>query len=70
MYVYEVNDTWLLNDYKVNEFAEPLKDAYQMKFEYHVNELQSRYFHIYSMHLRVPFRQRTELSGKTGQRHK
>jgi phospholipid/cholesterol/gamma-HCH transport system substrate-binding protein len=42
----KVNDTWLLNDYKVNEFAEPLKDAYQMKFEYHVNELQSRYFHI------------------------
>jgi phospholipid/cholesterol/gamma-HCH transport system substrate-binding protein len=42
----KVNDTWLLNDYKVNEFAEPLKDAYQMKFEYHVSELQSRYFHI------------------------
>jgi len=42
----KVNDTWLLDDYKVNEFAEPLKDAYQMKFEYHVNELQSRYFHI------------------------
>lgn len=42
----KVNDTWLLNDYKVNEFADPLKDAYQMKFEYLVSELQSRYFHI------------------------
>ena len=42
----KVNDAWLLNDYKVNEFAEPLKDAYQMKFEYQVSALQSRYFHI------------------------
>ena len=42
----KVNATWLLNSYNVNEFAEPLEDAYQMKFEYLVSELQQKYFHI------------------------
>jgi hypothetical protein len=42
----KMQDTWLLNIYNVNKFSEPLEDAYQMKFEYRVSELQSRYFDI------------------------
>lgn len=42
----KANDTWLLNIYHVNEFSEPLKDAYQMKFVYRVSELQPVYFDI------------------------
>jgi hypothetical protein len=42
----KVRDTWLLNIYDVHEFSEPLEDAYQMKFEYRVSELQPRYFDI------------------------
>lgn len=42
----KVNDTWLLNIYNVDKFSEPLEDAYQMKFEYRVSELQPRYFNI------------------------
>jgi len=42
----KVNDTWLLNIYTVDKFSEPIEDAYQMKFEYRVSELQARYFDI------------------------
>jgi hypothetical protein len=42
----KVNETWLLNIYHVNEFSEPLKDAYQMKFVYRISELQPVYFDI------------------------
>jgi len=42
----KVNDTWLLNIYNVDKFSEPLEDAYQMKFEYRVSELQARYFDV------------------------
>ncbi len=42
----KVKDTWLLNIYDVHEFSEPLEDAYEMKFEYRVSELQPRYFEI------------------------
>jgi hypothetical protein len=42
----KANGTWPLNIYNVNEFSEPLENAYQMKFEYRVSELQARYFDI------------------------
>jgi hypothetical protein len=42
----KMHDTWLLNIYRVNKFSEPLEDAYQMKFVYHVSELQPFYFDI------------------------
>jgi len=42
----KVNDTWLLNIYNLDKFSEPLEDAYQMKFEYRVSELQARYFDV------------------------
>jgi hypothetical protein len=42
----KVNHTWLLNIYNVDKFDEPFEDAYLMKFEYRVSELQSRYFDI------------------------
>lgn len=42
----KVNDTWLLNIYTVDKFSEPFEDAYQMKFEYRVSELQARYFDV------------------------
>jgi len=42
----KVNDTWLLNIYTVDKLSEPIEDAYQMKFEYRVSELQARYFDI------------------------
>ena len=42
----KVDDTWLLNIYNVDKFSEPLEDAYQMKFEYRVSELQARYFDV------------------------
>ena len=42
----KVDATWLLNVYNVNEFSEPLEDAYQMKFVYRVSALQPVYFDI------------------------
>lgn len=42
----QVNYTWLLTIYNVDKFSEPLEDAYQMKFEYRISELQRRYFDI------------------------
>jgi hypothetical protein len=42
----KMHDTWLLNIYHVNEFSEPLEDAYQMKFVYRVSKLQPFYFDI------------------------
>ncbi len=42
----KVNDTWLLNIYTADKLSEPIEDSYQMKFEYRVSELQSRYFDI------------------------
>ena len=42
----KMHDTWLLNIYNVNKFSKPLEDAYQMKFVYHVSELQPFYFDI------------------------
>ena len=42
----KVNDTWLLNIYNVDKFSAPLEEAYQMKFEYRVSELQAGYFDI------------------------
>ena len=39
-------DTWLLNIYNVNKSSKPFEDAYQMKFEYRVSELQPFYFDI------------------------
>jgi hypothetical protein len=42
----KVTDTWLLNIYNVTKFSEPLEDAYQLKFEYRVSEVQARYFNI------------------------
>jgi hypothetical protein len=42
----KMNDTWLLNIYNVNKFAESLEDAYEMKFVYRARELQPLYFDI------------------------
>ena len=42
----KIDDTWLLNIYNLDKFSEPLEDAYQMKFEYRVSELQARYFDV------------------------
>jgi hypothetical protein len=42
----KMQDRWLLNIYHVDKFSEPLEDAYQMKFVYHVSELQPFYFDI------------------------
>jgi hypothetical protein len=41
-----VNDAWLLNIFNVNKYSEPLEDAFQMKFVYHVSKLQPVYFNI------------------------
>jgi hypothetical protein len=42
----KVNDTWLLTLYTVKKFQDPLEDAYQMKFEYHVIAQQPGFFAI------------------------
>ena len=42
----KVNDKWLLNVYHADKFSEPLMDAYQMNFVYHVSKLQPVYFDI------------------------
>jgi len=42
----KVNDTWLLTLYNVKKFQDPLKDAYQMNFEYRVIAQQSGLFAI------------------------
>jgi hypothetical protein len=42
----KVNDTWLLTFYSVKKFQDPLKDAYQMHFEYHVIAQQPGFFDI------------------------
>jgi hypothetical protein len=42
----KTHDIWLLNIYSVNKFSKPLGDAYQMKFLFHINDLQSSYFDI------------------------
>jgi hypothetical protein len=40
------NDTWLLTLYNVKKFQDPLKDAYQMNFEYRVIAQQIGFFAI------------------------
>jgi hypothetical protein len=42
----KVNDTWLLTLYNVKKFQDPLKDAYQMNFEYRVIAQQPGFFAI------------------------
>lgn len=42
----KVNDTWLLTLYNVKKFQDPLKDAYQMNFEYCVIAQQPGFFAI------------------------
>ncbi len=42
----KVDDTWLLTLYTVKKFQDPLEDAYQMKFEYHVIAEQLGFFAI------------------------
>ncbi|MBN2654792.1 MAG: hypothetical protein JXR79_06725 [Nitrospirae bacterium] len=42
----KLDDTWLLNVYNVDKHSDSLEKAYQMKFEYRVSKLQSRYFDI------------------------
>jgi hypothetical protein len=42
----KVNDTWLLTLYNVKKFQDPLKDAYQMSFEYRVIPQQPGFFAI------------------------
>jgi hypothetical protein len=42
----KVNDTWLLTLYNVKKFQDPLKDAYQMNFEYRVIAQQIGFFAI------------------------
>ena len=42
----KVNDTWLLTLYNVKKFQDPLKDAYQMNFEYRVIAQRIGFFAI------------------------
>jgi hypothetical protein len=42
----KTHDTSLINIYSVNKFSKPLGDAYQMKFVYHIDNLQPSYFDI------------------------
>jgi hypothetical protein len=42
----KVNDRWLLTLYNVKKFQDPLKDAYQMNFEYGVIAEQPGFFAI------------------------
>jgi hypothetical protein len=42
----KVNDRWLLTLYTVKKFQDPLEDAYQMKFEYHVISQQVGLFAV------------------------
>ena len=42
----KLNDTWLLTIFSVNRFYQPLRDAYQMKFDFHVIAQQPEYFDI------------------------
>ncbi len=60
----KVNDTWLLNIYNVNKFSEPIEDAYQMKFEYRVSELQARYFDVSLTAHEGPFHTKDHQVGK------
>jgi hypothetical protein len=42
----KLNDRWLLTIYNVNRFDQPLKDAYEMKFDFHTVVQQPEYFDI------------------------
>jgi len=50
------NDTWLLTLYNVKKFQDPLKDAYQMNFEYRVIAQQPGFFAISLAARKGPFR--------------
>lgn len=50
------NDTWLLTLYNVKKFQDPLKDAYQMNFEYRVIAQQPGFFAISLAAREGPFR--------------
>jgi hypothetical protein len=51
----KVNDTWLLTLYNVKKFQDPLKDAYQMNFEYRVIAQQPGFFAISLAARKGPF---------------
>lgn len=42
----QLKDTWLLTIYSVNRFYQPLKDAYRMKFDFHIDAQRPEYFDI------------------------
>jgi hypothetical protein len=42
----KLNDEWLLTIYSVNKFYQPLKDAYQMKFDFRTVAEKPEYFDI------------------------
>lgn len=51
----KVGDTWLLNIYRVDEFTEPVEDAYKMEFVYRVSKLEPVYFDIALVAHKGPF---------------
>jgi hypothetical protein len=51
----KVNDTWLLTLYNVKKFQDPLKDAYQLNFEYRVIAQQAGFFAISLAARKGPF---------------
>lgn len=54
----KVNDTWLLTLYNVKKFQDPLKDAYQMNFEYRVMRNSPDFLLFHLPHVEGPLVQR------------